>query len=274
MKRRHGIAVLIGVALAGLMGGVLPAAADHAGETVALSQADGLSDGQTITVTIAGFDPAGKPGKIVTAGQGKLTTIPDKLNFDEYAVAPEITIQPDGTGTGQYIATADHGVVEDGSTLNCLATQCWIVVVQEPFLPQPNYASQPITFEGGSIAPSTPDTTAPPATEAPATTEAPTTTVAETTTTTTTTKVTVVAVSDEDDGGSGLTFLIIAGVVLVAAGAAYAATRRKAPADEDGGSIPPAGGMPPEPGAAPPAPGGPPAPPADSGPPPPGPPAQ
>lgn len=206
-----------------------------------MSKTEGLNDGDALTVSITGFAAGGKPAKLVIAGQGKLVTIPDKLNFDEYAVAPEIAIAADGTGTGQMVALADHGTVQDGTTLNCLTQQCWVVAVQEPFLPQPNYASVPIFFAGGSVVPTA--TTAP-VTETTAVVVAETTTtVAETTTTSSTTTTTepeattttevvdTTGDTGDDEGGSGLTYAIIAGVAALAAAGGFLATRRKPPTD-------------------------------------------
>ncbi len=217
-------AVLLAAGL--LVVGAGRAGAVHAGESITVSQTSGLADGTTVRVTVSGFTPNAKPVKLVIAGQGTLVTIPDKLNFDEYAVAPEVPIGPDGSGAADFVVVADHGTVQDGSTLDCNVDQCWLIAVQEPFLPQPNYASQEIFF--GSNGPAT--TAAPAPTEAPPTTEAPTTTEATTTSeVTTTTEVTAVTTSDtKDDGGSsGLLFVIIAVVVVAVGAGGYYFTKKK-----------------------------------------------
>ena len=235
----RGLAALAGTFLA-LGVSALPASADHAGEKLVASKTADLTDGETVTVTFSGFAAGAKPAKVVIAGQGELTTIPDKLNFDEYGSAPTATVAPDGTGSLELVATADHGTMQDGTTLDCKIQQCWIIVVQEPFLPQPNYASVPITFAGGSVAAAT--TAAPETTAAPATTVAPvetvpvettTTAVALTTTTEPATTTTVAAVDtasdDEDSGGSGALYAIIAAVVVVLGGAGFFIAKRKPP---------------------------------------------
>jgi len=247
-RPKHGpvriFAIVAGVVLA-LAWGVAPASAHHANETVTVTKTDGLADGETVRVTFSGFTPGGKPAKVVIAGQGELVTIPDKLNFDEYGSAPTVEIGPDGTGSVDFQVTADHGTVQDGSTLNCLNQQCWVVVVQEPFLPQPNYDTVPITFAGGTLAPTAaaappttvaPVTTAPPvATTAPATTAAPTTTAPTTTAPTTTTTEAAIdaerasATTEDDGGSSGALFAIIAGVVAVLGVGGYLIARRKPP---------------------------------------------
>lgn len=241
--RRIAAAVLFASTMIGLGG---TAGADHAGEAISVSKTQELNDGDTLTVSLTNFQAGGKPVKLVIAGQGKLTTIPDKLNFDEYAVAPQVTVNADGTGTGEIIALADHGTVQDGSTLDCRVQQCWVVAVQEPFLPQPNYATVPIYFAGGSV---TPETTAPPATTpgttvAPSSSVAPETTasstsVAESTTTTTTEPTTTTVKVDEankaadenieeDGGGSGAVFAgVAAAVVALAAAGAVIAKKRQ-----------------------------------------------
>jgi len=214
----------------------LPASAHHADEKVEVDKTTDLNDGDTVKVTFSGFTAGGKPAKVVIAGQGELVTIPDKLNFDEYAVAPSVDVAADGTGSFDYVVTADHGTVQDGSTLDCRIQQCWIVVVQEPFLPQPNYDSVPITFVGGSVTPTT-DAAAPTTAPAAAETTAPVaeTTAPETTTSapaTTTTEVTAdegVTVEDDDDGGSGVLYAVVAGVVVVLGAAGFVIARRKPP---------------------------------------------
>ena len=88
-------------------------------QSISVSQTQGLQDGQTVTVNLAGFVPGGNDGqhpnaKLVIAGQGEFSTIPDKLNFEEYASAIEVPIQPDGTGVGELLVYADHGTQQDG----------------------------------------------------------------------------------------------------------------------------------------------------------------
>ena len=212
------LVALLTVALAG------PSGATHAGEAIQVSRTTGLADGDVVTVSFSNFTPAdagGKPVKIVIAGQGVLTTIPDKLNFEEYATTTEVPVAPDGTGVAEFVVFADHGTVNDGTTMDCTKQDCWIVAVQEPFLPQPNYATQQISFgaapapvaapaaPAGPAAPVTtappatvaPETTVPAATVAPATTIAPTTTVA--TTTTVKERVEAAAASSVTGGGHG-----------------------------------------------------------------------
>jgi hypothetical protein len=218
------------------------AAADHAGETVTVSKTTDLAEGETVTVRFSGFTFGGDKARVVTAGQGKLTTVPDKLNFDEYANAPTVDVGPDGTGSFEYVVVSDHGTTPSGAALNCKVEQCWIIVVQTPFRPQPNYASVPITFAGGSVAASetttAPTTAASPAAEAPAqttTTAAPaTTTTAVMAEATTTTVKTAEAASSKssstkDSGGSGALYAIIAAVVVLLGAGGFAIARKKPP---------------------------------------------
>ena len=146
MKTTMRVTAALVFATALLAVGVGQASAKHAGESITVSTTTGLADGDTVRVTVAGFTPNANPVKLVIAGQGDLVTIPDKLNFDEYAVAPEVPIAANGTGATDFVMTSDHGTVQDGTTLDCLVDQCWLIAVQEPFLPQPNYASQAISF--------------------------------------------------------------------------------------------------------------------------------
>ena len=211
-----------------LVVGSTSAGAVHAGESITVSQTSGLADGTTVQVTVSGFTPGARPVKLVIAGQGSLVTIPDKLNFDEYAVAPEVPIGPDGSGSAEFLVTADHGTVQDGTTLDCNVNQCWLIAVQEPFLPQPNYASQEIFF--GTNGPAT--TAAPAPTDAPPVTEASTTTEATTTTTEATTTTIdgeeLAATAEDDEGGSsGLLFVIIAVVVVAVGAGGYYFTKKK-----------------------------------------------
>ena len=219
--------IVLTIAAAVVLIGGAQASADHAGETITVSQTSGLADGDTVKVTVAGFTPNAKPVKLVIAGQGKLVTIPDKLNFDEYASAPTVAIAADGTGSADFVVTSDHGTVQDGSMLDCTSAQCWIIAVQEPFLPQPNYASSEISF--GDAPPPAPATTAvaaPESTVAP-TTSAPPTTEAATTTTELDTDETAAPAEDDDDGGSALLWVIIAAAVVVIGAGAFFLTRRK-----------------------------------------------
>jgi hypothetical protein len=235
-----------------------PSGATHAGESIQVSKTTGLADGEVVTVSFANFTPAdagGKPAKIVIAGQGVLTTIPDKLNFEEYATAVEVPVAPDGTGVAELVVFADHGTMNDGTTLDCNVQDCWIVAVQEPFLPQPNYATQQISFgaapapvaapaaPSGPVAPVTtappatvaPETTVPPATVAPATTIATTTTTVATTTTVKERVETAAASSVKDAGtDTGAVFGIIGVLAVLVAGGGFLATRKKA-------SLPPIG---------------------------------
>lgn len=214
------------ITLSGVSGLAGTASATHAGETITVSKTTGLADGETVHVTVSHFTPNAKPVKIVIAGQATFTGVPSKLNFTEYASAPTITLAADGTGEADYAVKIDHGMDNDGNPLVCGkgGQQCWLIAVQEPFLPQPNYASQEITF--GDAAPTGPTVTI----AAPTTTAAEVTTTAPTVeTTTTTTKKAVVTVTDESkDNGSntGLIVGIAAGAVVVLGGLGFAMTRR------------------------------------------------
>ena len=275
MARLARIAGATALGLAWLAFTVAPAGATHAGEKMTVSKTTGLVDGDTVKVTFSGFVPGGVTGqhpnaKIVIAGQGTFTGIPDKLNFDEYANAPQVLVGPDGSGASDYVVFADHGTVQDGTTLNCNVNKCWLVVIQEPFLGpegQPRYAATPITFGagGGVPAPSTPAPTVPAATVPGANTtvapvaettttaavaETTTTTVAETTTTEATTTTTTPedsTVTVEDEGSNtGLIVGIAVAAAAVLGGGAFLATRKKPPLDDvvgdgtdGGGAAPP-----------------------------------
>lgn len=224
---RAAVAAILVTAVAVVVAGT--AGADHAGESITLSQNSGLSDGDTITVTVSGFVPDARPVKLVVAGQGKLVTIPDKLNFDEYAVAPEVSISADGTGTAEFLMYADRGTVQDGTTLNCNVDRCWVIAVQEPFLPEPYYASAEVFFGDNAPDPDEPETT-----EAPATTEAPETTEAPATTETTEapepideSEEVAAPVESDDDGGSALIWVLLAVAVAAVGGAAFYFTKQK-----------------------------------------------
>lgn len=241
-----------GVALALVAG---PVGATHKGEKITVSKTTGLADGDTVRVTFSGFAPGGVDGvhpnaKIVVAGQATFNGIPDKLNFDEYASAPEVLVQPDGTGAADYTVYADHGTMQDGTTLNCNTAKCWLIVIQEPFLGpegQPRYAAQEISF-GTAVAPTTAapvapttaapveTTTIPPAAETTTTAAAAvtTTTVAATTTTEAATEAAGdVTVDDEGGSNTGVIVGVAVAAALVLGGGAFVATRKK-PALDDG----------------------------------------
>lgn len=239
------VGLLVAGGSAGLVGGAIPAGADHAAEKITLSKTTDLVDGDAVTVTFSGFAAGGKPAKVVIAGQGKLVTLPDKLNFEEYGAAPSAEVGADGTGTLSLIAVADHGTVQDGTTLNCMTQQCWAIVVQEPFLPQPNYAAVPIYFAGGSVRPegAATETSAAETTAAPETTAAAETTAAPETTASaepTDTADDVAAdpedtkagatdeAKDSDDGGNGALYGIIAAVVALVGVGAFLLSKKKA----------------------------------------------
>ena len=226
------IAAISATTVLGLAGS---ASATHAGETITVSKSAGLADGETVHVSFTHFTPAAKPVKIVIAGQSTFDGVPSKLNFTEYAAAPTVTVNPDGTGEADYVVKIDHGLDNDGNPLVCgkNGQQCWLIVVQEPFLPQPNYASQEITF---GDAPAAAVTTLAPTTLAP-TTLAPTT-VAETTTTVKDV-VTVTDNSKDDSSNTGLIIGIAAGAVVVLGGLGFALSRRSDGDDGDGATPPP-----------------------------------
>ena len=233
-----------------------PVGATHKGEKIVVSKTDALQDGDSVRVTFSGFAPGGVDGthpnaKIVIAGQNTFTGVPDKLNFDEYASAPEVLVGADGTGATDYVVFADHGTVQDGTTLNCAVNKCWLIAIQEPFLGpegQPRYAAQAISFGSVGVAPTAPvpTNTTPATTQPSATTAAPGETTstasvpAETTTTTepevtTTTEPTAttpddtVTVKDEEGSNTGLIIGIVAGAAVVLGGGAFLATRKKPP---------------------------------------------
>lgn len=201
--------------------------ATHDGETITVSRFSGLSDGEVVQVTFGGMTPAsagGKPVKVVISGQKEFTTVPDKLNFAEYGAATPIPVADDGTGSTPFTATIDHGTDNTGAPFVCgPTTPCYIVAIQEPFLPLPRWAVQEITF-GAAPGPAP--------TEA-ATTAAPTTAAAPTTTEA------IVAVTaeptkdkDEDSSNTGIIIGAVAAGVVLLGGLGFVLARRGK--DEDG----------------------------------------
>ncbi len=208
---------------------VIPAGATHDGETITVSRFDGLADGDVVDVTFAKFTPTsagGKPVKVVIAGQKEFTTVPDKLNFAEYGAAPKLDVAADGTGKTTFTVKKDHGTDNNGAPFVCGQTgPCYIVAIQEPFMPIPRWAVQEITF-GGSGAP----VTAAPA--ATTTTEVVATTTTEAATTTTTVKAAVMTEAPKDStvkeesSNTGLIIGGIAAAVVVLGGIGFALSRK------------------------------------------------
>jgi len=207
-----------------------PASATHDGETIKVSKFDGLSDGDVVDVSFAGFTPAsagGKPAKVVIAGQKEFTTVPDLLNFEEYGAAEKLNVADDGTGSTTITVKKDHGIMNSGVPLVCGETgPCYIVAIQEPFLPLPRWSVQEITFGGAT----TPVTEAPAATS---TTEiAAETTTTEAATTTTTEKPVEVPLDStveekkDDSSNTGLIIGGIAAAVVVLGGIGFALSRK------------------------------------------------
>jgi len=220
------------IALCGI--GFAPTAgATHDGETITVSKFSGLSDGEVVQVTFGGMTPAsagGKPVKVVIAGQKEFTTVPDKLNFAEYGAATPIPVAEDGTGSTAFTATIDHGTDNTGAPFVCgPTTPCYIVAIQEPFLPLPRWSVQEVTF-GTAPAPG------PAPTEA-ATTAAPTTTAPTTAVPTTTEAVVAVAeepskVEEEESSNTGIIIGAVAAGVVLLGGLGFVLARRGK--DEDG----------------------------------------
>lgn len=197
------------------------AGADHAGEVVELSKSEGLTDGETVTITWSGFQP-GVQANIMVVGEFPIATIPTRMNMEEFG---QFTAPTDDTGAGstEYQVVKDHGTDTTGAPLVCGAdTQCWVVVQQVPFT-EGWYNGVEITFADDAPAETTTTTEA---------VEETTTTEAETTTTTESNVsdevVTTTDESDDDDGSNtGLIIGIVAAVVVLGGGAAYALNKRK-----------------------------------------------
>ncbi len=218
---------------------VIPAGATHDGETIKVSKFDGLTDGDVVDVSFAKFTPTsagGKPVKVVIAGQKEFTTVPDLLNFEEYGAAKKLDVAADGTGSTTITVKKDHGIMNNGAPLVCgVSGPCYIVAIQEPFLPLPRWAVQEITF-GGSGAPVTTVPVVATTTTEPAiatTTEAATTTTIEKAVVTEAPKDSTVK---EESSNTGLIIGGIAAAVVVLGGLGFALSRKSK--GDDG--VPPA----------------------------------
>lgn len=100
------------------------ASADHAGETATADQTEGLTDGQTITISVTNMkSPDMTEAQIMMANTWPVAG-PEAFNLAEFGSAPKVPINPDGTGTFEYTVAIDHG------TFNCLEIQCYVVVFQ------------------------------------------------------------------------------------------------------------------------------------------------
>ena len=196
----------------GLLAGASGVSADHAGETATSETAEGLTDGQTITISVANMKmPGMNTAQIMMANTWPVVG-PEAFNLAEFGDAPTVTINPDGTGTFDYTVKLDHG------TFNCLEIQCHVVIFQGMGFDSYT-AGLPVSFADPAAA-TTPPTEAPVASEAPAATEAP---------------VAVDAAAPEEEesgddsggGSAGIIIAIVAAVVVIGGGGAVLAKRRK-----------------------------------------------
>jgi hypothetical protein len=196
----------------GLLAGASGVSADHAGETATSETAEGLTDGQTITISVANMKmPGMNTAQIMMANTWPVVG-PEAFNLAEFGDAPTVTINPDGTGTFDYTVKLDHG------TFNCLEIQCHVVIFQGMGFDSYT-AGLPVSFADPAAA-TTPPTEAPAASEAPAATEAP---------------VAVDAAAPEEEesgddsggGSAGIIIAIVAAVVVIGGGGAVLAKRRK-----------------------------------------------
>jgi len=113
----------VGVSI-GLLAGASGVSADHAGETATSNTTKGLTDGQTITISVTKMlKPGTSTAQVIMANTWPVVS-PDAFNLGEFAAAPTVTIKSDGTGTFDYAVKIDHG------TFNCLKIQCYVVVFQ------------------------------------------------------------------------------------------------------------------------------------------------
>jgi hypothetical protein len=211
MLRGTRVVLASAVMAIGLMAGASGASADHAGETATSETTEGLTDGQTITISVANMKmPGMNTAQIMMANTWPVKG-PEAFNLAEFGDAPTVNINPDGTGTFDYAVKLDHG------TFNCLEIQCHVVVFQGMGFDSYT-AGLPITFADPAAA-TTPPTEAPAVTEAPAATEAPTAVDAA---------APEEESSDDSGGGSaGIIIAIVAAVVVIGGGGAVLAKRRK-----------------------------------------------
>lgn len=112
------------VATFGLVGIAGLATADHAGESATADVSEGLTDGQTITITVENMKSPGMTTAQIMMANTWPVRGPEAFNLAEIATAPTVEINPDGTGTFEYTVTVDHG------TFNCLEVQCHVVIFQ------------------------------------------------------------------------------------------------------------------------------------------------
>lgn len=175
------------------------ASANHAGEEASADQTEGLTDGQTITITVANMkSPDMTTAQIMMANTWPVAG-PEAFNLAEFGDAPTVDINPDGTGTFEYTVKIDHG------TFDCLAVQCYVVVFQG--IGFDSYTGGfPVTFSDGT------ETTVAEEGEEEETTGAGD------------------SDGDSDDGGSsmGLIIGIVAAVVVLGGAGAVLAKRRSA----------------------------------------------
>ncbi len=209
MLRGTKVVLASAVMAIGLLAGASGVSADHAGETATSDTTEGLTDGQTITISVANMKmPGMNTAQIMMANTWPVKG-PEAFNLAEFGDAPTVPINADGTGTFDYTVKVDHG------TFNCMDTQCYVVIFQGMGF-DAYTAGLPIKF--GEAAP---------ATEAPAMTEAPATEAP-------TTEPMVVAPAPEENSGgdsgggsAGLIIGIVAAVVVLGGAGAVLAKRRK-----------------------------------------------
>ncbi len=130
------------VALTGLF--VAPAAvADHGeghnGETLELSNSEGLQDGEVVTVTLTSWLP-GKTATVVTCYTFPAAG-PADCELSNYGMHI-VTIGDDGTGSLEYPVVFVPG--------RCDETTACFVVAGDGFGPNANYAAQEFTLAAGS----------------------------------------------------------------------------------------------------------------------------
>jgi len=199
----------VGVSI-GLLAGASGVSADHAGETATSDTTEGLTDGQTITISVTNMlMPGMSTAQIMMANTWPVVS-PDAFNLGEFGAAPTVTIKPDGTGTFDYAVKIDHG------TFNCLKIQCYVVVFQG--IGYESYtAGLPVSFADPAAA-TTSTTEAPAPTSAPI--EAPEMSIEESA---------EAGDSGDDSGGgsAGIIIAVVAAVVVIGGGGAALAKRRK-----------------------------------------------
>jgi len=214
--------ILLGTGLSLLALIASPSLADHGeghnGETLELSNAEEIENGEVVTVTLTSWLP-GKTATIVTCFVYPAAG-PSDCELSNYGQHTAV-IDADGNGTLEYPVAIVPG--------KCDHENPCLIVAGDGFGPTANYAAQTVTFSDAPIEETTTTTAAPTTTEATTTTAAPTTE-APTTAAPATEPAddeSAAEVGDDDDDGGTPGWLIPVLVIGVVAGAGGAVMSRR-----------------------------------------------